>query len=178
MGLAGGVYAVSLETLLAKVDVLIELSNMLGLALPTPLEEEAIERQLKKRLEARRTLLIFENRVKMLIEAVECHPNPIRLAAFLKERLPEGTGLLFTSRRAFGFGQKEQILESEGLAPEAGGRLFPAAVLREWLGLVQSEQARALSVRLAGHPLSLCLVSGQAFSDISLDFSSFSKDVL
>ncbi len=171
----GGVYALSLEQLPSTMDLLVQLSNLLGLALPTPPEEDTIARQIHSRLEARRTLLIFDN-CETLIEAVESkHSESTRLAAFLQNGLPASTGILFTSRRAFGFGQAEQILALEGLSPLAGGRLFLEAAGQR-ADSVTPEQAQGLSIRLGGHPLSLRLL-GLAFAELTQEFEPFAKDV-
>ncbi len=167
-----GVYAVNLESLPGREQFLAGLARFLALNPDDFSDAAALPAAISERLTARRLLLILDN-AETLLQAVEREEEgPRRLMGCLRQELALPTvTLLVTTRRWTGW-PDEELLELDGLPPDDGAALFRAATPRR-AAAYSMDDARRLSARLAGHPLSLRLLAAAYNAADPLPFPDF-----
>ena len=154
----GGVWAISLENLPTRAAFVSGLARFLGIDPNDYVDPAALEKTVLERL-TRRTLLVLDN-AETLTQAVQrSEPDAVLLARFLREDL-SGTRahLLVTSREVLSF-TGEVTIELGGLQPDEGAALF-ADNASSRNDEIDMGQARLLSGKVDGHPLSLRLLAG------------------
>jgi len=167
----GGVWATTLENLPSREVFVSDLAHFLGVALQEVADPVEMERRVLARLAGHRTLIVLDN-AETLVEAVEVNnEGAIRLAQFIRERLPRPpVSLLATSRSYLGW-SNEIGWDLAGLAPKEGTELFLQHAPGKAKGIDRA-LAWELSQKVEGHPLSLRLLSS-AFNASDLALSAF-----
>jgi len=171
----GGVWAISLETVPSRAAFTTRLAGFLGIAAQEVADSAELERQALGRLGGKRTLLVLDNAETLAVAAREGDAAALDLVRFLREGAlsVRTVGLLVTAREFLEWPQEEDI-DLQGLAPEDGAQVFAQSAPRR-SDEIDEEEARLLSVRVGGHPLSLRLLGG-AFNEIQTPFAAFAAD--
>jgi tetratricopeptide (TPR) repeat protein len=169
----GGVWAISLENLPTRAQMVANLAGFFGISIDTGRPEQ-IEQQVLARLHQQRTLLILDN-VETLIAAVEDKDaEALRLVELIKHHIAGvPVTLLVTSRTLLGW-PGELLLELHGLHPIEGRQLFRACAPQRRIE-ANDPLAEQLSRLVDGHPLSLRLL-GSAFDTSQHSLEAFLKE--
>lgn len=169
----GGVFSSNLESLPSRATLATALARFVGIATEQHPDAAQLEVVLSRRLGQKRTLIVLDN-AETLLEAVDQQQaEAIALSQFLRLglNLPTVT-LLATSRRFLGWAGEEK-LPLTGLTDDDGAALF-ADLTRLRSGTVTRPEARALSDKVGGHPLSLRLLAG-VYNHTAQPFADFLK---
>ena len=155
----GGVFAISLENPITLPAFLERLRRFLHLPETDVEDLSGVRARVLAALMRRRSLIVLDNAETLVDAALDRQDQEaLRLIGFLRDDLLGNTHarLLVTSRRLLGW-VGETHLPLGGLSAEEGAALFCQSAQKRGRR-VPLEQARALSRRLAGHPLSLRLL--------------------
>ncbi|MEM7125641.1 MAG: tetratricopeptide repeat protein, partial [Chloroflexota bacterium] len=175
----GGVWAISLEMLPTRHDLVTRLATFLGIETQQMADDHEIEQQVLTRLGRQRTLIVLDN-AETLVDAVmdsqmegqvEGHVEALDLVDFVLNQLM-GTRayLLVTSRTHLGW-SGEVALDLGGLSPQEGAALFRQSAPQRRSDM-DAPLARALSEKVDGHPLALRLL-GRTFNELATPLTDF-----
>ena len=167
-----GVYAVNLETVPTLDEFVAGLARFLEINIEAYAQGAALQGELIRRLQTRRILLLLDN-AETLLQAVDREEEGAReLLQFIRQGLSLPTVTRLVTSRRWTEWPDEEPLELDGLPDKDGAHLFRANTPHRQ-GSYRLAQARELSEKLAGHPLSLRLLAAAYNAAEPLSFRPF-----